>query len=148
MRRRGSIASPIAHRERKVPTYSIAVVGFESPNGQRLAARLNVLGSIRVIEFPDTEALLQRCRVVQVDLIMCHLPADIGPYRSLLRELAALPAPPALAFFGSDTDLGYLETSCLHFGLCYLGFFGGLVGDTRLRRLMDQLKVYAEGAAR
>lgn len=75
---------------------------------------------------------------------MCHLSGEIDPVKDLLRKLSGLSNPPAVAFYGCDSKVGYLETNCLNFELPYLGFFSTPFDEKRLRRMLDQLQMLGQ----
>jgi len=110
-----------------------------------LAAQLGALGAVSVQTSPDPADALRRCLVSPIDIVMACLAGEVEAPRALLHRLAALPRPPALAFYGCAVEVGLLETTCLHLGLCYLGFFGQPFDDERLQRMADQMRRYGQG---
>lgn len=110
-----------------------------------LLAHLSALGPNALCESQDAQAALQQCLAAPVDMVLCNLPGEIDACRALFRTLAAIPDTPALAFYGCYADIDYLESSCLQFGLCYLGFISRPFDARRLQRMLDQLRMYVQG---
>jgi hypothetical protein len=120
----------------------VAVLDWDSRRRAALVARLHGLG-VEHIQSVCEGAEAGRARIQSpLDLVMCLGSAGESGCLSFLRDLAVLPAAPAIAIHGPAGDLTETEAQCQRLGLRYLGHLSDPLQGERLERMVNCLRAY------
>ncbi len=110
-----------------------------------LVAGLREQGLVDIGEATRPGEALRLCEDGSADLLFCGFEIGLPGCVDLLRELARLNPPPAVAFHHAGADIGQIEGLCARLGLYYMGLLAWPVSASRLERLIRQLQEHRKG---